>query len=147
MDILLCRVSRRRIALAACKTLLTPPVSSSLQHRVCRDLETTYKRRHFAKTHVEAAFCTSPASAVAPSRREHLYFIVALPTRVTKTMAEASQSDEKLDLKVRDGNGAVTHFKVKKSTKFRKILTAYASNDAGIAGTPARPALIRTRSA
>jgi hypothetical protein len=33
-------------------------------------------------------------------------------------MAEASQSDEKLDLKVRDGNGAVTHFKVKKSTKF-----------------------------
>ena len=46
-------------------------------------------------------------------------------------MAEASQSDEKLDLKVRDGNGAVTHFKVKKSTKFRKILTAYASK-AGI---------------
>ena len=46
-------------------------------------------------------------------------------------MAEASQSDEKLDLKVRDGNGAVTHFKVKKSTKFRKILTAYAGK-AGI---------------
>ena len=40
-------------------------------------------------------------------------------------MAESSQ-DDKLDLKVRDGNGAVTHFKVKKSTKFRKILTAYA---------------------
>ena len=39
-------------------------------------------------------------------------------------MAESSQDDAKLDLKVRDGNGAVTHFKVKKSTKFRKILTA-----------------------
>ncbi len=46
-------------------------------------------------------------------------------------MAEASQSEEKFDLKVRDGNGAVTHFKVKKSTKFRKILTAYAGK-AGI---------------
>ena len=46
-------------------------------------------------------------------------------------MAEASQDDAKLDLKVRDGNGAVTHFKVKKSTKFRKILTAYAGK-AGI---------------
>ena len=45
-------------------------------------------------------------------------------------MAESSQ-DDKLDLKVRDGNGAVTHFKVKKSTKFRKILTAYAGK-AGI---------------
>ena len=32
-------------------------------------------------------------------------------------MAESSQDDAKLDLKVRDGNGAVTHFKVKKSTK------------------------------
>ena len=43
-------------------------------------------------------------------------------------MAEAIQwpkvPDEKLDLKVRDSHGAVTHFKVKKSTKFRKILTA-----------------------
>ena len=46
-------------------------------------------------------------------------------------MAESSQDDAKLDLKVRDGNGAVTHFKVKKSTKFRKILTAYAGK-AGI---------------
>ena len=46
-------------------------------------------------------------------------------------MAESSQDDTKLDLKVRDGNGAVTHFKVKKSTKFRKILTAYAGK-AGI---------------
>ena len=46
-------------------------------------------------------------------------------------MAEASQSDEKLDLKVSDSHGALTHFKVKKTTKFRKILTAYASK-AGI---------------
>jgi hypothetical protein len=40
------------------------------------------------------------------------------------TMAESSQSDEKLDLKVSDSHGALTHFKVKKTTKFRKILTA-----------------------
>ena len=46
-------------------------------------------------------------------------------------MAESSQSDEKLDLKVSDSHGALTHFKVKKTTKFRKILTAYASK-AGI---------------
>ena len=46
-------------------------------------------------------------------------------------MAESSQSDEKLDLKVSDAHGALTHFKVKKTTKFRKILTAYASK-AGI---------------
>ena len=46
-------------------------------------------------------------------------------------MAESSQDDTKLDLKVRDGNGAETHFKVKKSTKFWKILTAYAGK-AGI---------------
>ena len=47
-------------------------------------------------------------------------------------MAESSQDDAKLDLKVRDGNGAVTHFKVKKSTKFRKILTARC----GVTPTP-----------
>ena len=46
-------------------------------------------------------------------------------------MAESSQSDEKLDLKVSDSHGALTHFKVKKTTKFRNILTAYASK-AGI---------------
>lgn len=33
-----------------------------------------------------------------------------------------SKDDVKLDLKVSDANGAITHFKVKKSTKFRKIL-------------------------
>ena len=47
-------------------------------------------------------------------------------------MAESSQSDEKLDLKVSDSHGALTHFKVKKTTKFRKILTARC----GVTSTP-----------
>ena len=37
-----------------------------------------------------------------------------------------SQDDAKLDLRVVDSHGAVTRFKMKKSTKFRKLLAAYA---------------------
>ena len=86
---------------------------------------------------------------VAARRRRAPVFVNQTLLELPATMAESSQDDAKLDLKVRDGNGAVTHFKVKKSTKFRKILTArprrhFYANDAASynprRGTPAKRA-------